>query len=175
MRSGATYAQPIGSTHFFEGIPEGLTPDQQATWAKDCTQPCAKDADCPGHASSCVSGKCTFVNCTYDADCSNGKICGVMGQVGRNAGGMFHVCMTPGPSALGGSCRTGGDCATGQCYAGICVNRCAKTSDCTSGQQCVVGPIVPGDPPFCTEPHCVGCTSDQYCDEYRRCQPGTHL
>jgi hypothetical protein len=122
---------------------------------------------------TCQGGSCLAAPCAIDADCAAGRICGVLSKPGKNAPeGFTRGCMVPGPSPLGGSCGVGSDCATGQCYDGRCVERCGRNSDCGTG-ECMVGPITPGDAPFCSAtPHCGICGANQFCDAFRDCQPG---
>lgn len=140
-----------------------------------CGDNCNDDDDCAGGLSTCVNGHCDYDVCTSTADCDGGKICGVLSLPGRNAeqvASVVRACMPPGASALGGACDAGSDCASGQCYLGKCVQQCAKNADCDSGEECMVGPVVPADPPFCSERlHCGDCTANQYCDAWRTCQP----
>lgn len=141
-----------------------------ATLAECIPPTCVTDQDCGGRMSSCALGACIRMPCAGDQDCAPGKICGILGAPGRSAReGPQRYCMTPGPVALGGICQEGADCASGQCYAGSCVVPCARNSDC-GGEECLVGPIVPSDPPFCSARlHCGNCRPDEYCSAWREC------
>jgi hypothetical protein len=139
----------------------------------NCYPPtCRVDDDCPAPMQGCVRGSCTPLGCSSDADCPFGRLCGVLGSAGKSNpwGDYGHYCMRPGPSLIGGSCREGGDCASGQCYAGACVEQCRRNLDCAAGEECMVGPTNPSDAPFCSPaPHCGLCRPDQFCNAFRQC------
>ncbi|MFO0723590.1 MAG: hypothetical protein U1E65_07410 [Myxococcota bacterium] len=162
--SGTTY-QPAPSMEDCVCDPLSSNPDCNP-------RTCTLDADCGASMETCVGQVCTRVPCIADGDCNLGQICGVLGKSGRGAQAPAQrFCMSPGGSALGGPCAEGGDCASGQCYAGACVAQCRTNADCGGADECLVGPIVPGDPPFCSSrARCGNCAAGQYCDPWRQCQ-----
>lgn len=163
--SGTTYNPLSNTTHWDCVCDPGST-------NPDCLAPtCTRDSDCGAPMESCVNRSCVRSSCASDADCGLGQICGVLGKTGRGGPAPAQrFCMSPGATPIGGVCAEGGDCASGQCYAGNCVEPCRTNSDCP-GRECVAGPIVPGDPPFCSSRlHCGNCAASQYCDPWRQCQ-----
>lgn len=138
-----------------EGDEEPITPDADA--ADGARVPsslgggCVGDRDCESDLlcgtqtilSSAIvlseaSAICTKPCCT-SADCPAAFVC-----FGAGTGGNYCVPATAAERSPGGAkkpgqtCSGDGDCRSGLCYAGRCLDTCCSKADCTTGTTCRV-------------------------------------
>ena len=92
---------------------------------------CADDADCTSGA--CVPGPLgsTCGQCTTDADCAGGDVCGLVSTAEAHLG-LWSACLPPASTATGLACVRDQQCASGTCAGGFC-STCRDDSTCGGG------------------------------------------
>jgi basic membrane lipoprotein Med (substrate-binding protein (PBP1-ABC) superfamily) len=86
---------------------------------------CGADTDCQGDGATCDATKTCTLPCSDAAACPSGSTC------------VASLCRSTGAATLGSTCKTGADCASSLCGAGLCTSACATTPDCPGGSVCV--------------------------------------
>ncbi|HYO60057.1 outer membrane exchange protein TraA [Archangium sp.] len=162
-------------------------------------QPCATNDSCAGTSCNCCPGglKCASpspgaspncVECTHNADCSDGKKCDIANgrcveqiaecNTSERCGSQCVKCPSERPYCLDGQvcveCRSDLECgAGGFCLSGECAS---CTTDKRCGGRCEA---CPGETPFCLTDgttagsSCVGCREDADCGPGGSCNPTT--
>jgi hypothetical protein len=134
--SGLTYCSLDDTElgYFNRTSAEACAGDPQATVPACHTSDggvCSKDADCPSGqvcGANYMGGGCIcFAVCGSDADCSSGQTClCALDGVSMNHGGGEYVGGSV-DQCLPSTCRTGADCASGEC--GAAPNECGQGGD----------------------------------------------
>jgi hypothetical protein len=92
-------------------------------------QPCSSNTECGNSGGLvCTAGFCVGATCSSNSQCGN-------------SGGFRCLAGTCVPIDLGNTCTNNGECSTGQCTGGFCVE-CTAASLCgtgTSAQCCAIG------------------------------------
>lgn len=148
----------------------------------DCGPRCSRDAQC-GDDLVCDQGRCSHVTCEGDADCDNGRFCGV----DIVAGSLERVCLSPGDEAAGTRCSEHTQCQSRLCGGDaakpVCLDLCEQDADCQSSNRCVFGGPLTGtevgvclpveqcdadETPLSTD-STIGCTLGQACQDAADC------
>ena len=128
---------------------------------------CDDEGGCPAGFSCNSIDRCVPVGCLSDAECGDGRVCGMLYGIGR-------VCMSAGLLPDGELCFLSEECQSGFCLdtglgsndilehdppllavpVALCTTPCLKNSDCPDESTCVIGRSFFGgtgsiiDPPF---------------------------
>jgi outer membrane exchange protein TraA len=167
--------------------------------ADNVCQPCSTNDSCAGTSCNCCPGglKCappapgaspTCVECTSDADCSEGRKCDIANgrcvekvaecNTSERCGDQCVKCPSDRPYCLDGqvcvACRSDLECGDGRfCLSGECAS---CTTDKRCGARCEA---CPGEAPFCLTDgttagsSCVGCRENADCGPGGTCDPTT--
>ncbi len=134
-----------------------------------CQSICQTATDCGGGTFQCNSGKC--VQCTTDSQCTNGYVCGDLGQC-------VPPCKTDTECSAFNRCANGHCSATGGCQTDReCIAATRNvTATCAKDGTCVVpceSDLECGNPEeyrffSCVQHQCiyVGCATDKECQLY---------
>lgn len=92
---------------------------------------CGEDAECA--SGDCVPGPLGSAcgECTTDADCAGGDVCGIVSYAEASRG-LWAACVAPASTATGLACVRDAQCATGICAGGYC-SACRDDSTCGGG------------------------------------------
>lgn len=110
-----------------------------------CAPGCAEPADCGG-GYLCNAGQCERIasaigdRCRRELDCGPNQACR-LANADDPAGVLAARCERErAGGATGAACDNDGDCRTGMCALGLCVELCADDGDCPAATACVTMP-----------------------------------
>jgi hypothetical protein len=114
-----------------------------------CVPRCARAPDC-GDGHACDSdGICQLATgqpgdrCTSEVDCAPGLSCQIDGDAVDENGRLRASCALQNPARPpGATCAVDDDCRNGTCALGHCVDLCAVSRDCATGNTCMDIPRV---------------------------------
>ncbi|MGZ3457069.1 MAG: outer membrane exchange protein TraA [Archangium sp.] len=195
---------PSGQHYGTDNECHQCTTDSQCPRGQVCAdntcQSCSTKDSCAGTSCNCCPGglKCappspgaspTCVECTSDADCSEGKKCDIVNghcvdkvaecNTSERCGDQCVKCPSDRPYCLDGQvcveCRSDLECGDGKfCLSGQCAS---CTTDKRCGSRCEACPT---QAPFCLTDgttagsSCVGCRQDSDCGPGGSCNSTTH-
>lgn len=90
---------------------------------------CAKDSSCHAKASDCTGGPaCVGKDCQTSAGCCAGATCSRARK----------TCQTARALPIGDACTDSAQCASKICAFGYCTKTCLTSTDCGTGNACLV-------------------------------------
>jgi len=113
------------------------------TVASDCNGGICGNANVLGTTFTSANGSLCTQTCCTSADCPSGDVCYGSGNAGNYcvAATALGRPATQGTSAPGAICQDNGDCRSGSCELGVCVDLCCAATDCSNGTSCALDSV----------------------------------